>query len=423
MKRLNKALCAGMLCAIVGMSAVAATTAQAEGFALYEWSARGNALGGAVVARADDPSAIAFNPAGITQLPGAQVQVGMSFITPDLDIKTDGMGTESNKSAMFYIPNGYYTQQLNDNWWIGLGMYSRFGMGIGYDNDWVGKASIIEANLETFSVSPVLAYKVSDKLSFAFGFEVMYAYLDMTKNLGKGDTSELYAEADSMGIGAIAAVHFKPADDWSIGLSYKSQVKQKLRGDADIYGGTTANTIAGITGFSSSAARGDVVLPDEVLFGVAYQATDKLSIEVGAVWTNWSTYKQLSIHMDDFANHPVTKPSLGNPITKKDWKNTMRYNLGVEYQALDWLDLRFGYAYDESPVPSTTADYMIPTNDRHLFSTGAGFRIDDWTIDASYTFILATDRDFDGNDELDYPKGHSANAQTHVFGLSVGYTF
>jgi len=33
------------------------------GFALYEWSARGNALGGTLVGRADDASAVAFNPA------------------------------------------------------------------------------------------------------------------------------------------------------------------------------------------------------------------------------------------------------------------------------------------------------------------------------------------------------------------------
>ncbi|MCK8603242.1 hypothetical protein [Desulfoferrobacter suflitae] len=50
------------------------------GFALYEGSARGNALGGALVARADDPSAVYYNPAGITQLPGLQMMVGGTFI-------------------------------------------------------------------------------------------------------------------------------------------------------------------------------------------------------------------------------------------------------------------------------------------------------------------------------------------------------
>ena len=40
------------------------------GFAIWEGSARGSALGQADVGRADDPSALFYNPAGITQLPG-----------------------------------------------------------------------------------------------------------------------------------------------------------------------------------------------------------------------------------------------------------------------------------------------------------------------------------------------------------------
>jgi long-chain fatty acid transport protein len=52
------------------------------GFGIYEWSARGNALGGAMVGRADDASALAFNPAGITELDGLQIQLGATFIGP-----------------------------------------------------------------------------------------------------------------------------------------------------------------------------------------------------------------------------------------------------------------------------------------------------------------------------------------------------
>ncbi|MBK7552836.1 MAG: hypothetical protein IPI61_14820 [Syntrophaceae bacterium] len=42
------------------------TSAFAAGFALYEGSARGNVLGAGLTATADDPSAVYYNPAGIT---------------------------------------------------------------------------------------------------------------------------------------------------------------------------------------------------------------------------------------------------------------------------------------------------------------------------------------------------------------------
>jgi len=59
------------------------------GFALFEGSARGNALGGAMVGRADDPSALYYNPAGITQLPGIQVMGGGTIILPSTEVRTE----------------------------------------------------------------------------------------------------------------------------------------------------------------------------------------------------------------------------------------------------------------------------------------------------------------------------------------------
>jgi long-chain fatty acid transport protein len=55
-------------------------TANAAGFAIYEWGARGQALSGAMVGRADDPSALAYNPAGMTQLEGKHTMAGVTAI-------------------------------------------------------------------------------------------------------------------------------------------------------------------------------------------------------------------------------------------------------------------------------------------------------------------------------------------------------
>jgi long-chain fatty acid transport protein len=59
------------------------------GFALYAGSARGNALGAALIARADDPSAIFYSPAGITRLPGLQIAGGGTIIHPRNHVTTD----------------------------------------------------------------------------------------------------------------------------------------------------------------------------------------------------------------------------------------------------------------------------------------------------------------------------------------------
>ena len=71
-----KKLC--VVSALCLMCACQATAVMAEGFAMTQWSARGLALAGGMVGRADDPSAIAYNAAGITLLPGTQVMGGIA---------------------------------------------------------------------------------------------------------------------------------------------------------------------------------------------------------------------------------------------------------------------------------------------------------------------------------------------------------
>ena len=101
-----------------------ASSAMAEGFALTEWSARGLGLASGMVGRADDVSAIAYNAAGITQLPGVQVMGGMGLIAPMGTLSLDttyGKQETTTKPAVWAAPHAYASWQLNDSLWLGLG--------------------------------------------------------------------------------------------------------------------------------------------------------------------------------------------------------------------------------------------------------------------------------------------------------------
>lgn len=171
----------------VAIFLVAAQTACfAAGFALYEFSARGNALGGTLVARADDPAAVAFNPAGITQLPGTWSQAGLSMITPGARLVANVGGTDVSTRVepnTFYPPHAFLTHQLNDRVWMGVGLTTRFGLGTEYDPDWVGRFNVYNAEIRSFSLNPNLAFKLSDDLSVAVGVEAMYFDFLLEKKL------------------------------------------------------------------------------------------------------------------------------------------------------------------------------------------------------------------------------------------------
>ena len=65
--------------------ALAATTAHAAGFAIFEQGARGMGFAGAFTAQTTDPSAIFHNAAGIAFLKGKHLYLGGTLIHPSAD--------------------------------------------------------------------------------------------------------------------------------------------------------------------------------------------------------------------------------------------------------------------------------------------------------------------------------------------------
>jgi len=403
---------------------VGATSSFAAGFAMYEYSARGNALGGALTARADDPSANAYNPAGITQIPGAAFLAGATAINPEASVEMNGETTKA-RSKFWFPPHLYATQQLNDTFWLGFGLYSRFGLGIEYDDDWAGRYNTYEAGIQSVSLNPNLAVKVTDWLSVAVGPEIMWLHLTKKQKIDPTGAAnpvtdvDASLEGDSWGYGAVAGIHATPMDWLKLGLTYRSQVKQKVDGEAKF---KKPAALAALTVFNDTDVSGSITLPDSYTFGVAIYPTDKLSVEFDAVYTRWSSYDKLRIEFAD----PVSSLS-GSDVSesKKNWKDVWRYQVGVEYAATDRLDLRASYVYDMTPDPDDHADYMVPANDRHLFGVGAGFHItENLNLDLAYTYLHILERDIDARPAEGIPADSKfKDGCAHMYAVSLGYRF
>jgi long-chain fatty acid transport protein len=226
---------------------------------------------------------------------------------------------------------------------------------------------------------------------------------------------------DSIGWGFNVAMHIKATDWLSLGASYRSWVKQNVsNGNADF---TKPAVALPATWFNDTDASGSIKLPDEVFLGVAIKPFDRLTWEVGGVWTRWSNFRDLTI---DFENPIVAVPgrlSINRSVKQKKWNDVWRVQTGVEYKALDWLDARVGYVFDQEPIPDATVDYLVPGNDRHLFSGGLGFRWQRWTADLSYIYLLIEERDVEARQADGVLQGEFKDGHAHLFGVSLGYRF
>lgn len=408
-----------------------ASSAMAEGFALTEWSARGLGLASGMVGRADDVSAIAYNAAGITQLPGVQVMGGMALVAPmgTLSLDTDnGKQETTTKPAVWAAPHAYASWQLNDSLWLGLGVFSRFGLGNSYDQNWTGRYNLYSVNLQTVSAVPTLAWKINDMFSVSAGLEIMNVNLTTEQKApglhpGSGIhvpslDHDAEVQASGWGVGGHFGLHARLNDQWSVGLAYKTQVTVNAYGDAK-FDGPNAGKLQKVT---NSDAHGTVQLPDSLALGVAYKPLDNLSFEVGAVWTRWSTYNSLNIYMDN-----------GNQsISHKNWQDGWNFNASVEYKPLDWWSLRAGFWYETPVINEDHSDFMVPSNGRTALTLGTGVEWNDFTIDFAYCHMWINPTNYDDTDASGIRTpglasgitgGNSKDTVANIYMLSFGYKF
>ena len=417
----------------LGLVTGAVSTASAEGFAVSTLSARGGALGGGpasgMVARADDASAVAYNPAGLTQVPGTQVMAGLAAVALNLDLETDNHWC-SNSHQVWPIPHGYLSHQLNDKVWFGVGMFTRYGLGHSYPDNWGVNAApdkmtnlLKSITLLTSTINPTIAYKLNDVWSVAAGVSYTWGYLSLNQQvnspygaLGRADV-RIHSE-NGRSFGYNLAVHAKFNEQWSAGLTYRSHERMKFNGSARVRGTGSLPGLLQMTGaMGNTRGKATLVLPDTITLGVAYKPTDRLSFEADAAYTVWSRWRSLDVDLYGY-----------NGIhQQKNWRDTWSFSLSAEYWVYDWLALRAGLMYETSPLNGEAYhDYFIPTNGRLQASVGFGLKYEAWTLDFAYIHMHERetplmDRQHGGT--YDSLKGKFGNGYDHTFALTLGYKF
>jgi long-chain fatty acid transport protein len=374
------------------------TVCHAGGFALNEYAARANAMGGAMIALADDASAVAYNPAGITQLTGDNAMLGFTAIAPVANVKAGNGPTTTTQANIYTPPHAYLVHQINDTAWFGIGMYTRFGVGTQYSADWIGNRSIYRAELSSYSIAPNIALKLTDKLSVAAGPEILYSSADLRKSPIAG--ADMRMNVDGVSFGGQFALHYNFDDQWSAGFVYHTS--QRAQDEGHLH---TTNF------WKTQALTISMDLPASYNFGVAYKPNKDWKIEADAIFTEWQDYKDMRY---DFEYN-------GTTISPKYWRNVWRFQLGTEYMATDWLALRAGFVWDQDPIRKGYEDYMLPTNDRKIFSTGFGIIDGKCTYDFSFSYVANNNRSIDKNSNI--AASQVTQSRAYMAGVSLGYKF
>jgi long-chain fatty acid transport protein len=392
------------------VAAAFAGHAGASGFQLWEQNASGlgNAYAGSA-AVADNASTIYFNPAGMTQLQAREFSLGMNAVKPSFKFSNDrsstgvlrGNGGDGGDWA--FIPNAYLSWALNKDLYVGLGIGAPFGLVTEYENPWVGAAHSRKFEIKTLNINPSIAYRVNDTVSLGLGLNWQKLDAEYIRTVGVGtvrriplsaSTAKLTLDDDAWGwnIGAL----FNVSPTTKVGVSYRSSIEYTATGNLKVTGPVTAFNQA-----QSSRAKADIEFPDSVIVSATQDLNDRWQLLGDLSWTGWSTIPKVEIYRTSGAADGTVAQTL-----ETKFRDTWRVALGANYKLDDAWKLKFGIAYDQSPVRSAEDRLTsLPDSNRFWFSTGAQWKPNKAsTVDLGLAYLYIKDTKID-NDQTALARG------------------
>jgi long-chain fatty acid transport protein len=413
---------AGMVPGVLALGLLAPCAAFGSGYSIYEQGARAMANAGAFTARADDPSALFFNPAGITQLGGKRFNFGTTAIALTGSSFDSGASGDSFNQLdnMAWPANIYYTQTVGERWAWGVAVTSPFGLKTEWADDFDGRYISRESNLAVINFNANFAWTFAKNWSAAVGVDFARADIrELSHNINfialgapDGFTS---LSGDGADIGYNAALRFANDKGWRWGGSFRSKMKPEIDGEV------TFENIPGAVAplFVEGGAKADLPLPATFATGVGH-VKGKWETEFDVVWTEWSEFDHLRI---DLENNSVLVADIDQT---EEWRDTWSFRFGYAYHINDSHQYRLGAYFDRNPVPDDHVRPRLPDADRTSVQVGYGFTgKGGFTFDVAYQALFFEDRSAAGSptSTTDPVQPGDYSNFTSLLGVNLGWKF
>jgi long-chain fatty acid transport protein len=371
-------------------------------------------------------SSMAWNPATITMFPGRNSNWNFTFLKAEADYQpTQGTrltsppvplsaaggtdrGTGNIGGDGSFIPASYSSWQITDQLWLGVTTGAPFGLRTKPENQvYAGQTYGRSAKIRTINISPTIGYKVNDWLSIGAAVQGQFIKTNLKQATGIGPTAgPAILDGDSIDFGYRLGATITPWQGGSIGIGYRSSIRQTLSGDFTAPGGVYF------------PIRANLNLPDSVVVGYSQQINDRWAAHLGVEWTNWSKFRRI----------PIVNSATGVPFNGLNfvYDDSWFFSTGLEYKYNEALTLRAGVAYELSAVNDSNRTVFISDNDRLWLSAGASYQLNEkLKIDLGYTFITVNKA------RINYVPGHPqfnnvqlvADAKPKINIVSLGITY
>ncbi len=352
---------------------LSAMTTFGAGYQLNLQGVRQLAMGGSGTAWPWDASTIFYNPGGLARLKGIQVYGSFMSIAPVTAYGNaiDGTGTVSQHRT--FTPINIYIGgpiQEGSKFALGLGIYSTAGMGLTWDDNWLGKYIVQSVDMKSICFQPTLSYRVSDFLSIGAGFVYAAGSLDMRMALpvhgyqGPGlDDGQALLHGNTTGVGCNLGIQMRPSENLQLGLTYRSQLTMDL-------GGGTAKFKVPYSmqqSFPDTHFDTQLPIPQVASFGLGWRLGD-VTLQFDLNYTVWNTVDSLRF------NFTQNTSALQNIHAPRHYRNTLTPRLGANYKISRIVSVMVGGAFDPTPVTNNYVSPDLPDANRGIVTCGVAVK-------------------------------------------------
>jgi long-chain fatty acid transport protein len=431
---------------VVGIVVVAAGllagsgAAWAQGFGVYEQSACMIGRGGAgVAAPCADASGVYFNPAGLS-FDSTQIGLGGALIGPQGDFTDSTTKAVTTLNKKWYpAPNVYASTPIGKRMAVGIGVFAPYGLTTDWPDTSQGRFLGYKSVVQGIYVQPTVAFKLNDKVSIGAGVDITYLNVELQQRvdlaaqtllvhplLGTLTFAQLnlvcpaavcgtvkqgtdFANIQLKGTKYHAGFHVgflaKANDVVSFGARWMSGQKvpidngkitttqisvPNVKVPVTTPGGTVfvpvdtalAPQFAAGAKLSNQNATSQIPLPDQIVAGVAFQASPKLLLLADYQFTRWSMFDAL----------PINGQYLVKSVAET-YRNVSGVRVGAEFTVGKSSVLRVGFDGHGAAAPDQTVTPNLPEGSRQEYTAGFGTQLSPKVrFDVAYMYLHQPER-------------------------------
>ena len=293
------------------------------------------------------------------------------------------MPEHTSDADLSLIPGVSIAHKVDNNWYVGIGMWGTAGMGVDYSDITPSNTDVANmnmlTNLQLMQFAVPIAYK-TEGLSLAIAPVVQYGNLDINYDgtaMGGGPTGA--GVAQDFGFGYNLGLAYELGNGLTVGALYKSSIDMEYDNQL-----STAMWGVGVPGFSDKLEQ-----PSEYGVGIAYEmgqhvfAFDYKKIQ----WSDADGYKTFG------------------------WEDSDVYAFGYQYTENEWA-VRLGYNYASSAVVELPNGQMnlnalfnmmnllgFPATAEQHYTVGASYQVtNSFSVDLAYVYSPSNKETFDVSD-------------------------